>query len=356
MNMNEDFFGTTQLVKDRSYSELFLVFSLSDKTYAIAAEKVLEIIQLPALTVVEKFPDYIAGLLNMRGHVISVIDPAKMLGISRKEYTIDYQVLIVECKNKTFGIIVDSVSEVVQLNRRNLEPLPYKPREKIISGIYKHEGRLIAFFDLNSVVENIEIIDADAAETDEKSYAISEYFPSDESSRLKLLKRAEKLRQEIVSPADNLNYQENYFLSFALNNEIFCINLKYVKEITKLNLVNLRLVPCVPEFICGIINLRGEFITIVDIKYFLQITRTPVSDKTKIIVVSISDIQIGILVEEVFGIENISTEKININTQNKYDKMKYTSAEVMLPNNKVMSVFDLRKLIEDERLYIEDSV
>ncbi len=111
-----------------------------------------------------------------------------------------------------------------------------------------------------------------------------------------------------------------------------------------------------PFLIVGIINLRGEFITIVDIKYFLQINKTPVSDRTKIIVVSISDIQIGILVDDVFDIENISTDKMNLNSQSKYEKNKFTSAEVLLPNNRVMSVFDLRRCIEDERLFIEDSI
>lgn len=352
--MNGDFFDSTQLIKHENYYELFLIFTLSEKNYAISAEKVVEILQLPALTVVERLPDYTVGVLNLRGQIISVIDPSKLLGIEQKEYKTDHQVLIVNCNDRTIGIIVHSVNEVVQLDRTQLEPLPYKPKEKIISGIYKHDNRLVAFFDINAVVQNIENVEIEVCQ--DEVNVITDYFPLDEISKMKFLQRAEKLQTEIRSVPGDLKYQENYFISFCLNNEIYCINLKYVKEITKIKLVSLAPVPCVPEFITGIINLRGEFITIVDIKYFLDIPKTPASEKTKIIVLKISDIQLGILVDDVFNIENIPGDKMNLNVQNKYEKSKYTSAEVLLPDNKVMCIFDIKRFIEDERLFIEDSI
>lgn len=354
--MTGDFFESTRLVRHKNQSELFLIFTLSEKTYAISAEMVMEIVQLPALTVVEKLPDHIVGLLNLRGHVISVIDPSRLLGIEQKEFKTDYQVLIVNCNNETIGIVVHSVNEVVQMDRTQLEPLPYKPKEKIISGIYKHDDRLIAFFDINAVIQSIGNVEIDPSEVKDKADIITNYFPSDENSKIKFLTRAEKLQKEIRSVTDDLKFQENYFISFSLNNEIYCINLKFVKEITKLSLVSLTPVPCVPEFIAGIINLRGEFITIVDIKYFLDIPKTTHSDRTKIVVLKISDIQLGILVDDVFDIESIPGERMNLNVQNKYEKNKYTSAEVLLADNKVMSVFDIKRFIEDERLFIEDSI
>jgi len=354
--MTGDIFGSTQLIRHKNHAELFLIFTLSEKTYAIQAEKVVEIVQLPALTVVERLPEHIVGLLNLRGQIISVIDPSRLLGMEPKEYKADYQVLIVNCYDKKIGIIVHSVNDVVQLDRTQLEPLPYTPKEKVISGIYKHDDRLIAFFDISAVMQNTEYVELEHSEIKDEVNVITDYFPSDETSKIKFLKRAEKLQKEIRTVTDDLNYQENYFISFSLNSETYCINLRFVKEITKLKLVNLAPVPCVPEFITGIINLRGEFITIVDIKHFLDITKTPTSDKTKIIVLKISDIQLGILVDDVFDIENIPNEKMNLNVQNKYEKNKYTSAEILLPGNQVMSVFDIKKFIEDERLFIEDSI
>ena len=113
--------------------------------------------------------------------------------------------------------------------------------------------------------------------------------------------------------------------------------------------------PCVPDFIAGIINLRGDFITIIDIRKFLNIPAIFTNEKAKIIVIKTENIQIGLLVDEVFGIENIVQSEFNHNIQNKYEKNKFTSAEVMF-RGKIMCVFDMKKFLEDERLFIEEAV
>jgi len=355
MNMSGDFLTSRQYLAEKD-SELFLIFNLGEKNYAIHAEKIVEIVQLPALTVLERFPEYIIGLLNLRGQIISVVDFTKLLGLEPQNYTPEHQVLIIECEKRTIGIIVSSIKDVTRLDRKFFTPLPYKSHDGIISGIYKHNDSMTALLDINLIMESVENVEVHSSEIPQKITIPREYCAQDPAVKNKLIKRAEKLQKEVRVVTGNLNYQENYFVSFCLDKEIYAINLKYVKEITKLKLVNMVSVPCVPDFITGIINLRGEFITIVDIKYFLQIPKTSISDKTKIIVVKISDIQVGLLVDDVFDIESIPTEKMNLNIQSKYEKNKYTLAEVLLPDEKIMSIFDMKKFIEDERLFIEDSI
>lgn len=335
-------------------SELYITFNLSEKIYAIQAEKIIEIVQLPALTLLEKAPEYIVGLLNLRGDIISVIDLSMILGFERKTYSAECQIIILNADNKKTGIIIDSVKDVIQFEKKLIEPLPYASNEHIVSGIYKDDDGLIAFLDLDKIVNDIEINSTEINEA-KISKDKTGLFPIDDVSAEKFAKRALKLQKELRDETDNLNYQEDYYISFALNEEIYCLNLKFVREITKLKNVSLTKVPCVPEFIIGIINLRGDFITIVDIKQFLSIPKTNITEKTKIIVTATENIQVGILVDDVFGIENISNEKFSHNTQSKYEKNKFTSAEIMF-NDKVMCMFDLKKFLEDERLLIEDAV
>ncbi len=96
-----------------------------------------------------------------------------------------------------------------------------------------------------------------------------------------------------------------------------------MREFGKLKSLNLTKVPCVPPYIIGMINLRGDFLTVVDIKNFLSIPQSPVTDKTKIIVIKSDYIQIGIIVDEVFDMINIPLEKLhNKNSFTKYENNK----------------------------------
>lgn len=336
-------------------AELYITFNLSEKIYAIPAEKIIEIVQLPALTMLEKVPEYIAGLLNLRGSIVSVIDLSMILGFQRKVYSAECQILILNANDKKIGIIIDSVKDVMQFDKKLFEPLPYASKDHIVTSIYKDDSGLIAFLDFDKIVKNIETIEINELEVKESNYDPAGLFPVDKVSMEKFAKRALKLQRELRDETNSLNYQEDYFISFSLNEEIYCINLKFVREITKLKHVRFAKVPCVPDFIMGIINLRGDFITIVDIKKFLNIPKTEITEKTKIIVIRTENIQIGILVDDIFGIENIPNEKLSHNMQSKYEKNNFTFAEIML-NNKVMCVFDLKKFLEDERLFIEDAV
>ncbi|MFH0702867.1 MAG: chemotaxis protein CheW [bacterium] len=339
-------------------SELYMTFSLSGKIYAIQAKQIIEIVQLPELNILEKVPEYIVGLMNLRGKIISVIDLRKFLGIQQTIYSTEHQVLIINNSEKIIGIIVDSVNDVIQFNKEQLEPLPYQSSEKFISGIYKNSDSLIAFLNLDIIVNNIKAIQTESSDSLFKSptYISADLFPTDKLSQEKFKKRAVNLKKEIKVDIDKSNYQENRFVSFSLNNEIYCLSLKYVKEFCKLKLINLTPIPCVPEFITGLFNLRGEFITIIDIKSFLQIPKTKITDKTKIIVVKLQNFQIGLVVDDVFDIVNISTIKMGLSASAKFEKNKYTSAEIMLEDGGVMSILDLEKFLEDDKLIVEDAI
>lgn len=354
--MENNFLTISNFSTDKN-TELYMTFSLSGKVYAILAEKIIEIVQLPALTVLEKVPEYIVGMLNLRGKIINVIDLRKFLGIPQTSYTADHQVMIIDAGNKAVGIVVDSVFDVIQFDRNNLEPLPYKSSEKFISGIYKNDENLIAFLDLDILISNVESIEANDPEFSVHTHYSAELFPIDPVSLEKFKKRAINLQKELKVDINRDNYQENRFVSFSLNNEVYCISLKFVKEFCKLKQhISLTKVPCVPSFITGLINHRGEFITIIDIKSFLQIPKTEITDKSKIIVTKSGSLQVGLLVDEVFDIINISEDKLSLSHSAKFDKNKYTSAELILETGGIINILDLEKLLQDESLLVEDAV
>jgi len=351
--MNIDFFPTETSTEN---TELYLTFSLSGKKYAILAEQITEIIQLPALSVLEKLPEHYVGLMNLRGKVVSVIDIRTFLGIELFEYTTEHQVLLVKTGNKTVGIIVDTVDNVLQLDRSQLEILPYNSNTKYIYGLYNLDNAFVAFVNIEQILNNLELQEIDPDRTNFSAGSSVPLFPTDPDSQQKLAKRALNLQKTLRVEVSENEYLEDRFVSFNLNNEIYCISLKYVKEFTKLKNVTLTKIPCVPEFIAGLINLRGEFITIIDIKSFLGIQPTEISDKTKIIVVKSSNLQVGILVDDVFDMVSIPIKNLNKDNPASYEKDKFTLGEIIRDDKTVMSVLNLEKLLEDERLYLEEAV
>lgn len=353
--MTNNFLTINDFMKKKA-SELYMTFSLSEKTYAIPAEKIVEIVQLPALQVLERLPEYIVGLMNLRGNIISVLNLRKLLGIKQEMFSTENQVLIINSNDKHIGIIVDSVNDVIQCNKENLNPLPYNLDESLISGIYRDAQSMVAFLDLDLIINNIAAVEIDKNTIVNEDYSFDNLFHSDDVSKEKLKNRAEKLQKEIKTEHYEDNFHQNNFVSFSLNKEIFSIGLKYVKEFCKLKSVNVVPVPCVPNFIIGIFNLRGEFITIIDIKSFLQIGKTIITDKSKIIVAKTPSIQVGLLVDDVFNIVNIPNDKLIQKSSSKLDKHNYTSIQVMTEDGGIMSILDFEKFIKDERLYIEDAV
>jgi purine-binding chemotaxis protein CheW len=329
---------------------------LSGSNYAVPAGKIQEIIRLPSLITLEKLPDYIVGLLNLRSKVIRIIDVRKFLGINISGYSTDHQVLIVKNGDMILGLIADSVDNVVQMENENIETLPYNSQNKYIQGIYNDSKKIIALLNLDSILHGLDNTEYKNDELHVNTNQTINLFPSDPISSEKFAKRALSLQKEIKMEINKNDYSKDRYVSFSLNNEKLCISLKYVKEFTKLKNINITPLPCVPDFIAGLINLRGDFITIFDIKEFLQIPKSELTEKTKIIVVRTNNIQIGLLVDDVFDMIDIPVDKLNSDKSAKYDKDKFTIGEVMLEDGGVMSVLNLEKFLEDERIYIEDAV
>jgi purine-binding chemotaxis protein CheW len=135
---------------------------------------------------------------------------------------------------------------------------------------------------------------------------------------------------------------------------MYAISLKFIREFCKI--INLSHVPCLPNFYIGLSNLRGEFIPVVDIKGFLGIATTEITDKSKIIFVKSPKMQLGIIVDEVFDIITVSLDKINKAQITQSDKIKYIAGEIIFEEAALINIFDLEKFLQDERLIIEEAI
>lgn len=345
--------------------QLYMTFSLANKCYAAPAQSIVEVIKLPLLHIPENLPENIVGILNLRGTIINIVDVRSLLGIESNDYSTEDCILVLSHEQITYGLIVDSVNNVLNISSDQITSAPYNiPGANIVvSQIAKTQDGLLGILNLDfirKIVPNkTELEPLQSLNLLKKNDVnkVDPFFKKDQKSFDIFQRRANELQRELNLSIERERSQDKKFVTFLLNNEMYAISLQYIREFIKI--LKLSLVPCVPEFYIGLSNLRGEFIPVLDIKGFLGISKTEITEKTKIIFVRTPKMQLGIIVDEVFDIINVPSDKINKSgglIHQQMDKNKYITGEIILDNKTVINIFEVEKFMQEERLIIEEAV
>lgn len=137
--------------------ELHIVgFEVGRETYGVPITSLHEIVRVPEITAVPDAPDYMEGVINLRGKIVSVIDLRKRLGEKKVTSSRRNRILVVEHKGRLAGLIVDSASEVLKISAADVEPSPttlQEGRSNCVTGLGKYKGRLIVLLDMTRVLD-----------------------------------------------------------------------------------------------------------------------------------------------------------------------------------------------------------
>ncbi len=138
-------------------SELHIVgFRVGRETYGVPIVSLHEIVRVPEITAVPDAPDYVEGVINLRGKIVSVIDLRKRLGEQEITNSRRNRILVVEHNGRLSGLIVDSASEVIKVPVEDIEPSPTQFEEgglNCVTGLGKYQGRLIVLLDMSKLLE-----------------------------------------------------------------------------------------------------------------------------------------------------------------------------------------------------------
>ena len=138
----------------------YLAFILNNETYGIEILRVREIIGLMDVTTVPQTPEYMKGVINLRGKVIPVIDLRLKFSMQEKEHTDETCVIVVEVNNTSIGIIVDSVSEVLEITRGEIEESPHFGQDidtSYIMGLGKVKEKIVILLDIEEILSSEEL-------------------------------------------------------------------------------------------------------------------------------------------------------------------------------------------------------
>jgi purine-binding chemotaxis protein CheW len=143
----------------------YIEFQLGSNSYAIPLLLVKEVITLPELTPIPKSPYYYKGLMNLRGHVITVLDLKAKLGSENLQEATqinndDMVVMVIEKEDVKVGVIIDQVNRVLKLTDGDIassEDIQDKVNTNYLTGIYLQEGKQTTFIDLFQALDLGEI-------------------------------------------------------------------------------------------------------------------------------------------------------------------------------------------------------
>ncbi|MDR2819661.1 MAG: chemotaxis protein CheW [Desulfovibrio sp.] len=145
--------------KDDTLLQL-VTFSIGEEEFGVNILKVQEIIRTMEITKVPRAPDFVEGVINLRGKVIPIIDLRRRFGLTPKAHDKNTRIIVIEINNIIVGFVVDAVSEVLRIPASTVEPPPpvvAGVESDYISGVGKLQDRLLIMLDLDNLLSSDDI-------------------------------------------------------------------------------------------------------------------------------------------------------------------------------------------------------
>lgn len=166
-------------IEEKVIQEQYLTFFLADEEYAINIQRVKEIIEYTTVTKVPKVPEWIRGVINLRGNVVPVVDLSVRFGLEERPVTKTTCMVIAEVEQDrertVMGVIADAVNQVINLAPQDIEEPPAfgtRVRLEYLSGMGKLGKKFALILNIDSVLSNIELLTVStlqAADVDTKT-------------------------------------------------------------------------------------------------------------------------------------------------------------------------------------------
>ena len=137
----------------------WVTYRLDEETYGINVMQVQEVLRYTEIAPVPGAPEYVLGIINLRGNVVTVIDTRSRFGLPPTDITDNSRIVIIESDEQVVGILVDSVAEVVYLRSSEIDSAPNVGTEesaKFIQGVSNRSGELLILVDVSKLLSDDE--------------------------------------------------------------------------------------------------------------------------------------------------------------------------------------------------------
>lgn len=287
--------------------EQVVTFLINGEELAINIMQVKEIIKFTEIRQIPKAPEYVVGVVSLRNNLLPIFNLRKKFRYLEKERdvaNVSQRVVVVEYKGMLVGILVDSVAQVISIDKSEIESAPAilnNSEVDFIKGIAKLEkgNRIILILDVLKLFDINE-----------------DFFSTDMAKSLDRERSVEKIEANAA--------EEVQIVCFKIGKEEYGFNIMRVQEI-----IRLREITNVPQslpFMEGILNLRGSVVPVLDIRKRLNLEKIERADSNRIIIINLEGTITGVIVDSVSEVIRISKSFIEQTPSNVADiKDKFIS-------------------------------
>lgn len=136
-----------------------IVFRLDDLLLGLEIDRIQEINRQLEITKVPRTPDYVRGVINLRGEVVTVIDPKSILGLPSSEISRSARNLVIQADGEMIGLLVDQVADILSVNSAEIAPSPANIRGvdgRFFTGVYTTDNEIVVLVDLDEMLSGSE--------------------------------------------------------------------------------------------------------------------------------------------------------------------------------------------------------
>ena len=356
-----------------------VIFRLQDREFALPMAQVAEVLRMVALTPMPDAPAWFAGVINLRGQVIAIMDLRTRLGLAPRPPRLDTRIVVVESDGATLGLVVDAVSDVRVIPGECVERPDWSVEtSNLLTSVARIDGRLVTILGLDGLMatahgfENTQTVISTSGFYEDPGTARQGRWESPqiarEISRLAIEATRHKPPFEMTDDQDDSAVQsilaerarglaiaskaetvveDMAVVVLRVGKEIYGVEMRFVNAVRPLD--NVTLLPGTPAFYAGLVNLRGRIYPVLDLRRYLGLAESGVVEKGKLVLVAAAGLTLCLRVDDVLGVRRIVLSEIEPLLEGASDRRGVVTG--VTPD--LLSMLDLNALLADPALIVK---
>lgn len=331
-----------------SITRPLLIVDLDGVRFALDAMLVRESLWLPELTPIEEAPHYVVGMFNLRDQFIPVTDLYLRFGHPPRHYGLSDQIVVLEQDQRSMGLIVSEVCEVVELAVEAVHaPSQYDVKTShnphVVIGEVRIGDEIVTLLDVK------QLLSLPPSQTHDESVTRRSCFEATPEQHAVFRARA-KVLQEVVTD------EESIYLALAvieLAGEYFGIELETVQEFSEIT--RSTHIPCCPPHVLGAMSLRGNLLTLLDMRAALNLPVTELRGG-KVVVARLGEETVGIAVDDVHDVIYLRLDELRAAPATLCEQRGAEIKGAAAYNGKMMVILDLPALLARDEWIVNETV